>query len=369
MSDGTKIEWAANADGTPGATWNPIVGCSVISPGCTNCYAMREAARNERQMAALGRTSPYAGLTNASKAGPVWNGGIRAVADAYRKPLGWRKPRTIFVNSMGDLFHERARDEDIDRVFAVMALCPQHTFIMLTKRAERMRAYLESATLDRIAESVPKGAWQLSHHEATTRITGLPGEAAALYRCDRPAWPLRNVWGGVSIENRRTLYERLPHLLMSNLKTRVISFEPLLEDVAPFIGDVWRGDLGDEPHIDGCFVGGESGPDARPMHPAWVRGLRDWAAACKRPVAFFFKQWGEWEPRAEWSPVQRNARGAATFEPMVAMNADGSETPHDVNPDDVGGQRFARVGKRNAGRTLDGRTHDERPPLACEAVS
>jgi protein gp37 len=126
----SAIEWTEQ-------TWNPIVGCSVVSPGCTNCYAMRMAARLER----MGQKR-YRGLTKPSKAGPVWTGQMRLVEEALTLPLRRRKPTTWFVNSMSDLFHESVPDEWIDRVFAVMALCPQHTFQVLTKRADRMRAYL-----------------------------------------------------------------------------------------------------------------------------------------------------------------------------------------------------------------------------------
>ena len=134
MADKSKIEWTE-------ATWNPIVGCSVVSPGCTNCYAMKMAARIEAM--AIGQTtkngSPglapthYAGTTQSSKAGPVWTGKVALAPDhILTQPLRWKRPRTIFVNSMGDLFHEDVPDEWIDRVFAIIALCPQHTFQVLT---------------------------------------------------------------------------------------------------------------------------------------------------------------------------------------------------------------------------------------------
>ena len=126
----SNIEWT-------GDTWNPIVGCSIKSPGCTNCYAMPMAARIE----ATGVTDIYDGLTEPSKGGPVWTGKLAFSEKALLKPLQRKKPQTYFVNSMGDLFHEDAPDEWIDKVFAVMALCPQHTFQVLTKRSDRMRDY------------------------------------------------------------------------------------------------------------------------------------------------------------------------------------------------------------------------------------
>jgi protein gp37 len=125
----TTIEWTE-------ATWNPIAGCSLHSPGCTNCYAMRTAAR----LATIPATAPvYAGLTQPSKVGPVWTGKIAVNESTMLAPLRHKKPTMYFVNSMSDLFHESVPDEVIDRVFAVMALCPQHPFQVLTKRSDRMR--------------------------------------------------------------------------------------------------------------------------------------------------------------------------------------------------------------------------------------
>jgi len=130
MSDGTKIEWTD-------ATWNPITGCSIVSPGCTNCYAMRLAGTRMKHH------PTRIGLTVDSKAEPVWNGQVRFNEQALDHPLRWRRPRRIFVCAHGDLFHESVPDEWIDQVFAVMALAPQHTFQVLTKRAKRMREWFE----------------------------------------------------------------------------------------------------------------------------------------------------------------------------------------------------------------------------------
>lgn len=135
MADGTKIEWTD-------ATWNPITGCSVVSPGCTNCYAMKLAGTR------LKHHPTREGLTTDSKAGPVWNGKVRFNESMLLDPLKWRRPRMIFVCAHGDLFAENVPDEWIDQVFAVMALAPHHTFQVLTKRPERMRAYLTRAAGD-----------------------------------------------------------------------------------------------------------------------------------------------------------------------------------------------------------------------------
>jgi protein gp37 len=140
MADSTKIEWTD-------ATWNPITGCSVVSPGCTNCYAMRLAGTR------LAHHESRAGLTRDTKAGPVWTGEVRFNEQWIDQPLRWRKPRLIFVCAHGDLFAEGVPDEWIDRVFAVMALAPQHTFQVLTKRSARMREYMSAARRAAIAAS------------------------------------------------------------------------------------------------------------------------------------------------------------------------------------------------------------------------
>jgi protein gp37 len=221
----TSIEWTD-------ATWNPVAGCTVMSPGCTNCYAMRMAARLE----AMG-TRKYSGLTRRSGSRHVWTGSITLDRGALEVPEHWRKPRMIFVNSMSDLFQDAVPDEFIAAVWAVMRATPRHTFQILTKRPERM------AELSRT----------------------LPA--------------LSNVWLGVSVEDNDYIF-RLNHLRQTFAAVRFVSFEPLL-------GSVARADL---TGVDWAIVGGESGPKARPMSQAWVREIR---SACRLAgTAFFFKQWG-----------------------------------------------------------------------------
>lgn len=289
MSDRTGISWAANSDGTPGATWNPIVGCALASPGCTHCYAMRDAARVARQQAAniaAGRTNKpcvYAGLTKPSKAGPVWTGELRqARDDVLLKPLHWRKPRCIFVNSMGDL--HLAPIPWRDRVYGVMANAPQHTFIVLTKRAEEMREYC-------------------SDPETPQRVGA------------RGRWPLPHVWHGVSAEDQTRAQQRIPLLQMTPSAVRLVSAEPLLDaiDLTRLMipwesGETdWGGPVptynalsryiaprgaphGDLPPLDWIIAGGESGDHHRPFNPDHARALRD--QCFKAHVPFWFKQHG-----------------------------------------------------------------------------
>src|SRR4051794_2283986 len=199
MAD-TSIEWTD-------ATWNPVAGCTVISPGCTNCYAMRMAARLD----AMGMEK-YRGLTRKSGSRAVWTGRVKLDRKALGIPAGWKKPRRIFVNSMSDLFHDDVPVEFVAEVWSSMQNTPQHTYQILTKRPDRMAAI----------------------------AVGLP--------------LLRNVWLGTSVESRDFLF-RIDHLRRVPAAIRFISFEPLL-------GSVSECDL---TNIDWVIVGGESGPRARAM--------------------------------------------------------------------------------------------------------
>jgi protein gp37 len=228
----TKIEWAEE-------TWNPMVGCSLASPGCTNCYAMRAAWR----MGHHPKTPQYRGLTRMTKAGPVWTGEVRLVEHKLAEPLRVRKPTGYFVNSMSDLFHETLPDADIDRVFAVMEQASRHIYLILTKRAERMARY----TRVRYADRAPPPHIRL----------------------------------GVSVEDQRRADERIPFLLEARAAVRFLSCEPLLGplNLRPWIG-----------RLDWVIAGAESGKRnrVRPMDLDWVRSLRDQCLAAG--VAFFFKQ-------------------------------------------------------------------------------
>lgn len=225
MASNSSIEWTE-------ATWNPVAGCTVISPGCTNCYAMRLARRLEL----MGQTK-YAGITRMSGGRAKWNGKVRLDVAALGIPKRWMVGRTIFVNSMSDLFHEQVPLEFIQQVFTTMAEAAQHTFQILTKRAERaaeMSAYLP--------------------------------------------WP-ENVWMGVSVESADYV-GRIDELRKTRAAVKFVSLEPLL---GPLQNLDLRG-------VDWVIAGGESGPAARPMKPDWVRSIRDQCLATG--VAFHFKQWG-----------------------------------------------------------------------------
>jgi protein gp37 len=361
MADRTKIEWTD-------ATWNPIRGCTRVSEGCRHCYAEVMAARfsdpGQWGHGLARRVALPGGGTDHR-----WTGKVELVDAALDLPLRWRSPRRIFVNSTSDLFHEKVPDAWIDRVFAVMALAPHHTFQVLSKRPERMREYLTQV-------------------DTPARWAGMALAVSARYVPPSPfiftvGQPLPNVWLGTSIEDQATADERIPHLLATPAAVRFLSAEPLLGPVdlqwafpdirtacchrcgfrtnavggsCPNDGSALRGDIG----LDWVIVGGESGPGARPMHPDWARSLRDQCQAAGLP--FFFKQWGEWAPdtgpfRAS-DPIMEGKVACAVW--------NGHGWDHHRNcygpPTTTGDIEWMyRLGKKRAGRLLDGREWNEVP--------
>lgn len=381
MADHTHIEWTD-------ATWNPVTGCTVVSPGCTNCYAMKLAGTR------LKHHWSRIGLTIDTKAGPVWNGKVRFNEDWLDQPLRWKKPRMIFVCAHGDLFHEDVPDAWIDQVFAVMALSRHHTFQVLTKRPERMRDYIgELRDGRRVYELacdmvIEHGLNVILIPHPMFEQVAPPGPRVHLGR-----WPLRNVWLGTSVEDQRRADERIPHLLATPAAVRFVSAEPLLGPVdltgVSFGGGVVvhalegkRWDVFDESggekteryaKLHWVIVGGESGDGARPMHPDWARSLRDQCAAAGVP--FFFKQWGSWAPVNHMTDEQVDAcfHPAPARDPeatRVARQAstvvhhNGSRHDHAAREAFVQGQRAMTmfdIGKKAAGRLLDGVEHSGMP--------
>jgi protein gp37 len=316
----TKIQWTDE-------TWNCVRGCSRVSSGCGDstgggCYAERQAYRFS------GPGMSYEGLVRMTPKGPRWTGKVVLVEDKLNDPLRWKKPRRIFVNSMSDLFHESLSDESIDRIFAVMGNCSEergHVFQVLTKRPARMLEYMNTRA---------RKAWNGP-------------------RMNRSSFPPNNIWLGVSVENQETADERVPLLMETPADVRWISAEPLLglidlESVPTMEGS-----------IDWVVVGGESGPGARPMHPDWARSLRDQCVAAGVP--FFFKQWGEWVPTANVGFGDSPRAKTMTFATGEMIDTYGGPVPFAIE--------MRRIGKKEAGRLLDGREWNEFPKVesvACE---
>lgn len=356
----TKIEWTQRP-GTKGETWNPIRAtnkqtggtghfCVKVSAGCQNCYAadFQKRFNNKVRYAAQ----------DADK--------VELFLDeiALLKPLHWKKPRTIFVCSMTDLFYEGHDDEWINRVWAVMALCPQHTFIILTKRPERMSKFLNKDDRD---EAIGYRGYEIAeeHGGDTLRMPAL------IHRGHPPrgSWPLPNVWLGVSVEDQAAANQRIPVLLDTPAAVRFLSVEPLLGpvNIEPWIGEAIcastyqaagesfdRCDMTGNPcdGISWVIVGGESGHNARPMHPDWARSLRDQCKAAGVP--FFFKQWGAFAP------------GYSDDKGFVAHSErylpDGTDMFDRLDPKKAY-ETTAKVGKKRAGRSLDGVEHNEWPEV------
>lgn len=296
MSTGTGIEWTE-------ATWNPVVGCTAVSAGCANCYAVSMTHRLE----AMGLPK-YRGLTVLQPNGRRrFNGTVRTVEEALEIPLRWRKPRRVFVNSMSDLFHPDVPFDFIDRVFAVMALTPHHTYQVLTKRPERMAEYLGGA--DRLVQAGRHGAVLGSVHFQVWTNDETRGQR------DIFDWPLPNVWLGTSCEDQKAADERILHLLRCPAAVRFLSCEPLLGAIE--LDRAWHGHTSEDlktcewcggyldpdrrhdcydarPHIQWLIVGGESGPGARPCDVEWIRSVVRQAREAGVPC--FVKQLGSGAP-------------------------------------------------------------------------
>lgn len=295
----TNIAWTTS-------TWNALRGCSRVSEGCRSCYAEKVAYR----FSGVGQA--YEGLAILKNGHASWTGNVAFIEKHLFDPFRWREPRKIFVNSMSDLFHENVPDEWIDRIFAVMALCPQHIFQVLTKRPERMLRYLSDTALY---------ARVLFQADSIRRIYPKLMEIPI---SDPSRFPLPNVWWGVSAENQKTADERIPLLLKTPASVRFISAEPLLESInltwlriawqcsgcrgyfsgklqknCPTCGkaDYWTGSHAFNPRggqigsgLDWVIVGGESGAGARLCDVEWIRNIKKQCADAKVPV--FVKQLG-----------------------------------------------------------------------------
>ena len=243
MTTTSKIEWTEQ-------TWNPIVGCTKVSPGCKHCYAETMAKR----LQAMGTPGYESGFA------------LRLLPERLADPVKRQKPTVYFVNSMSDLFHDKVPESYVEKVFDVIAATPQHSYQILTKRAARLARYVRGHT-------VPP-----------------------------------NVWLGVSVENRRHGVPRIDCLRTVSARIRFLSVEPLLEDVGEL-------DLHD---IHWVIVGGESGPNARPMKPEWADSVRRQCA--EQEVAFFFKQWGGWGADGKRRAKSKNGRllNGRTWDEMPA---------------------------------------------------
>jgi protein gp37 len=318
-------------DGATRIGWH----CEHVSEGCRNCYAERFNRR-------LGTKLPYKPGHLRSAARPGGEVEVYLDEKMLLRPLRWKRPRRIFVGSMTDIFADFVTDEWLDRMFAVMALCPQHIFQLLTKRPQRMRAYLARPAVEVRIGLEALGLTMMSAVGVGPRGVGdgvmikgsdiNPGALAV--------WPLPNVWLGTSTEDRPALIDRAGHLRKTPAAVRFLSCEPLIGDLGHVVLE----------GIDWMICGGESGPGARPMHPDWARSLRDQCAAARVP--FFFKQSGSW--RETWSPNSDGPTHFVSPDGAVVEIVSGMWKPTAAVP-------VRRCSKKAAGRRLDGVEHNAMP--------
>lgn len=366
MADNTLIEWARHPVTGKGATWNIVTGCAIVSPGCTHCYAMKLAGTR------LKHHESRKGLTVDTKAGPVWTGEVRFNEQWLTQPLKWRTPRGIFVAAHGDLFADGVTDDQLDRIFAVMAMASQHVFFVLTKRPKRMREYLD----------IFSGA-EPPRDRIIRQMHALGATFAAI------RWPLPNVWLGVSVEDQTRADQRIPILLDTPAAIRFISAEPLLGPIdLTLLDDGLKGGVRltfdaltglahdghdtisgifdqPDPHLDWVISGGESGASARPMHPDWARALRHQCA--EADVPFFFKQWGSWSDQEPGAIGTHEAHALADDGTLYKLTdlayPDGPRrlAALEAGHDKAHLATVYHTGKKAAGRELDGVTHDAMP--------
>lgn len=259
----STIEWVRGDDETLGETWNLVAGCAKVSPGCKNCYAQPMTARLAAMADAKHKEGEDPGKLEFYRQARGWDGTFVEIPTVLELPFSWRKPRRVFVNSMSDLFGSGVSFKFLVRVFGVMAMTPQHTYMILTKRPERMAEFFR---------------WFRSSEGASERLrqwSTAPFNHAAAFSAPLP---LPNVWLGVSVEARRYL-DRVKYLRDIPAVVHFVSCEPQLEPIEFYLDD-----------IDWLICGGESGPDARPFHVDWAFHLALQARAAG--TAFFLKQMG-----------------------------------------------------------------------------
>ncbi|MDZ4726179.1 MAG: phage Gp37/Gp68 family protein [Leptospira sp.] len=326
----SSIEWTDK-------TWNPVSGCSKVSAGCKNCYADAMFTRFK------------------SKWGEFND--VKCHEDKLDEPFKLKKPSKIFVNSMSDLFHEKVPFEFIDKVMAVIALNPKHTFQVLTKRPERMKEYFDSWNQIggdfNLTEAMDEIEEELLRHEISGELKkqfrperGNEIDDSLIYD-SRPPVILKNLWLGVSVEDQKTADERIPVLLHIPSYIRFLSCEPLLGRIK--FDDLLKNWNAYDPKmfkIDWVIVGGESGIGAREMHPDWVRSILSECADMSIP--FFFKQWGEWISTDQGSELDEIP---VKPEHLIPINIGGRLSTHSL----------IKVGKKKAGSLLDGKEWKEFP--------
>lgn len=321
----SKIEWT-HRPGTKSEVWNTTSGCDKVSQGCRNCYAevMHKRLRGMGQ----------------PKYQHKFLGEVKMHPEEILKPLRWKKPRTVFVDSMSDLFHKDVTDEHLDKVFAMMVLTWRHTYQILTKRADRLHEYF-SVGKDALIQRWEDATYAL---ELADKNEDPDAPACNIFNMCNAEWPRKNIWIGVSAEDQHALNERLPHLLETDAAIRFVSYEPALGSIN--LQNYFS--VQDLKKLHWVIAGGESGHNARPAHPDWFQFIQD---QCKAfGIKFFFKQWGEWAPFDQLpKTLQREIKSGKTKH-KIQMFDDGRYVYH-----------LHKAGKSKTGNLLDGVQHLEFP--------
>ncbi|MEW6775369.1 MAG: DUF5131 family protein [Bdellovibrionota bacterium] len=367
MSTKSKIEWLVGDDGQEGTSWNLTVGCQKTGKGCDNCYAIpfahRLAASPNPAVAEI-----YKGLTRKSSKGYglEWTGLVKTVPERLEEPLHWKKPRKVFVDSMSDLFHKDVPFEFIDKALAVMALCQRHTFIILTKRPDRMREYFSGFWQDNPKEKEPNAQrWDDARRwlrDLLRTVNPQESERVGIAMAYQK-FPIPNVWCLFSAWDQESFEKGYVELAHTPAAVRGVSLEPLLGPVDlvncqgedhhfnPLTGEAWddeNGDLTDDlkyARLDWVIVGGESGGKARPSDLLHILQIRDDCGRSGTP--FFFKQWGKYRPcQGHEGPGYSRFCESYYSDGMTYLS-----------------KGMWAAGKKEAGRVLDGRTWDGFPEV------
>lgn len=343
MAETTGIEWTD-------ATWQIVTGCSIKSPGCNNCYAMRLAGSRLRNHPSR------VGLTHKVKGKSVWTGEVRFNEQWLDQPLRWKKPHDIFVAAHGDIGHDGVIDEMLDQIFAVMFMAPHHRYQVLTKRPDRLLTYLSQGRP--LYERVLRVANRLRRQYPHLRLGDVPVDDPALGAFHR------NILIGTSVERQQEADERRPHLeALARMGWNTwVSYEPAL---GPVDWPGWE-------FIKWMVSGNESGPESRPGHPQWHRDTRDWCES--NGIPFFYKQTGDWADYAQLperaNSWERTGDGKGrvfwqTYHPEMSRTdlyggrSFETKWPFCSEPDSW--PCMVRVGKKLAGALLDGVAHKEMP--------
>jgi protein gp37 len=341
----TKIEWATKV-------WNPVTGCTPISAGCANCYAKRMANRLKGRHG-YDAADPFKVTIHTE--------------DKFLEPLKWRKPSNVFVCSMGDLFHKDVPTLEIDKVFAIAAISPKHNFMFLTKRPDRMATYFDTPA-KKLAERWEDVIYSMGISAGDDEIDTV---ASFLHNRCGLGWPLKNIWLGVSVEDQKAADDRIHYLNEISAAVKFVSCEPLLSEInfEKSLGESLKWHAGGLKNcISWVISGGETGHNARPVHPDWVRSIKD---QCEdNGVPFFFKGWGEFKPinidLTGIKPIRQKGNPFTFWENIkgdIFELIDGDGEYLCAGDDHQLYQPIIKVGKKQSGDLLDGKQYHEFPKI------